>query len=41
MSNEQDQVKVAQEEQAAPVVEEKEESNAAHDSGELIAEAKA
>ena len=41
MSNEQDQVKVAQEEQAAPVVEEKEESSASHDSGELIAESKA
>ena len=41
MSNEQDQAKVAQEEQAAPAIEEKEESSASQDSGELIAESKA
>jgi hypothetical protein len=41
MSNEQGQVKVAQEEQAAPVSKEQEESSKSHDAGELIAESKA
>jgi predicted nuclease with TOPRIM domain len=41
MSSEQDQVKVAQEEQATPAPKEQEESSKSHDVGELIAESKA
>ena len=41
MSNEQDQVKIAQKEQAAPAPKEQEESSKSHDAGELIAESKA
>ena len=41
MSSEQDQVKVAQKEQATPAPKEQEESSKSHDAGELIAESKA